>query len=373
MQFIQLEAVRHQLHVGVPLPFNVRQSDHTLLLARGQVVDSAAQMESLFQRGMLVDIAELETPRDRILKAPRAQLPALWDRAIDRAGQALLALPNDGFDIVMDDVAQPLVALIERDADLAIFQVLRQHGNHHAQYGVNHAIHCAIAAFLAAQRLGQDAASVQRAFKAALTMNVSMFELQGQLATQVAALTPLQREAIHAHPQRSVQMLQVAGVSDPEWLDAVAQHHEESDGSGYPHGLREVSTLAALLHRCDVYTAKLSPRQSREALTADVAARRLFAAHPGDPMAAALIKEFGLYPPGCFVKLASGETGIVVRRGPSAHTPQVAAMTDARGASLSEPVTRDTSKPGYGIVSALGAGSARLSIAPDKLLAAICA
>ena len=49
-----------------------------------------------------------------------------------------------------------------------------------------------------------------------------------------------------------------------------------------------------------------------------MAARRLFAANPGSPMAAALIKEFGLYPPGCFVKLKSGETGVVVRYGMTA-------------------------------------------------------
>ncbi|MBC7735094.1 MAG: hypothetical protein H7306_24905 [Bacteriovorax sp.] len=373
MQYIQLEALKHHLRVGLPLPFNVYQSDHKLLLARGQIVGTAFQLEALFERGMLVDIAELETARERILKAPRKQLPTIWGRAIDKAGQALLMLPTDGFEEVVEEVAQPLVALVERDPDLAIFQVLRQHGNGHTQYGVNHAIHCAIAVFLSAQRLGLAAPDVQRAFKAALTMNVSMFELQGQLATQAGPLTEAQREAIHAHPQRSVQMLQVAGVSDAEWLAAVAQHHEAGDGSGYPDGRREVTPLAALLHHCDMYTAKLSPRQSREALTADVAARRLFAAHPGDPMAAALIKEFGLYPPGCFVKLKSGETGVVVRRGASAHTPQVAAMTDAHGASLSEPVTRDTAQSGYGIVFALGAGCARLPVATDQLLAAVCA
>ena len=373
MQFIHLEALRHHLRVGVPLPFNVRQADRTLLLARGQVVDSATQMEALFERGMLVDMAELETPRDRIMKLPRALLPALWDRSIDQVGQALTALPNDGFEGVLDGVAEPLVALVERDPDLAIFQVLRQHGNHHAQYGVNHAVHCAIAVFLAAHRLGLGEPDVQRAFKAALTMNVSMFELQGQLATQIAALTPPQRDAIHAHPQRSVQMLQVAGVTDPQWLEAVAQHHERADGSGYPDGLRDVAPLAALLQRCDVYTAKLSPRRSREALTADVAARRMFVANPGDPTAAAIIKEFGVYPPGCFVRLASGETGMVVRRGASAHTPQVAATTDARGASLAEPVTRDTAMAAHAIVAALGAGSALPQMTPAKLLAAICA
>ncbi len=374
MQLIQLEAIKHRLHVGAPLPFNVRQADHTLLLARGQVVGSATQMEALFERGMLVDMAELETPRERIMKLPRKQLPALWERSIEQAGQALSALPNDGFETVLDDIAEPLVALVERDPDLAIFQVLRQHGSHHAQYGVNHAVHCAIAVFLAAHRLSLSEADVQRAFKAALTMNVSMFELQGELATQLAPLTQAQRDAIHAHPQRSVQMLQVAGVCDPQWLEAVAQHHERADGSGYPDGLRDVAPLAALLQRCDVYTAKLSPRRSREALTADVAARRMFIANPADPTAAAIIKEFGVYPPGCFVRLASGETGMVVRRGASAHTPTVAAMTDARGASLAEPVTRDTAVAAHAIVAALGAGSARPPVvAPDKLLAAICA
>ena len=373
MQLIQLESIKHRLRVGVPLPFNVRQADHTLLLASGQVVASATQMEALFERGMLVDLTELETPRDRIMKVPRKLLPALWERSIDQVGQALTALPNDGFEAVLDGVAEPLVALVERDPDLAIFQVLRQHGSHHAQYGVNHAVHCAIAVFLAAHRLGLAAPDVQRAFKAALTMNVSMFDLQGELATQVTPLTAPQRDAIHAHPQRSVQMLQVAGVTDPDWLEAVAQHHECADGSGYPDGLRDVAPLAALLRRCDVYTAKLSPRRSREALTADVAARRMFVANPGDAAAAALIKEFGVYPPGCLVRLASGETGMVVRRGASAHTPQVAAMTDARGASLAEPVTRDTALAAHAIVAALGASSARLPMPPEKLLAAICA
>jgi HD-GYP domain-containing protein (c-di-GMP phosphodiesterase class II) len=373
MQLINLETVKHRLRVGVPLPFNVRNTDHTLLLARGQIVGSGEQMAALFERGMLVDIAELQTSGERILQAPAKELPALWQQSMDRVGQVLCSLPQGAFDAALDEVAQPLLSLVERDPDLAVFQVLRQHGNQHAQYGVNHSIHCAIAAFLAAQRLGWDAPEMQRAFKAALTMNVSMLELQGQLATQNAPLTQPQRDAIHAHPMQSVRMLELAGISDSVWLTAVAQHHETGDGTGYPCGLSDVTPLAALLHQCDVYTAKLSPRQSREALTADVAARRLYATSPDNPMAAALIKEFGLYPPGCFVRLASGETGIVVRRGPSANAPQVAAMTNERGATLSESVRRDTSKPAYAIVAALGADSTRLSIPAEKLISLICA
>ena len=372
MQLIELKSVRHRLQVGVPLPFNVRQVDRTLLLARGQVVTSGEQMESLFERGMLVDIEELQNPLEQVRTAPAELLPKLWERSIDRVGTVLHNLPQDGFDAVLDDVAQPMLALVTRDPELAIFQVLRQHGNVHTQYGVNHSIHCAIAAFMSAHRLGWDVASLQRAFKVALTMNVSMLELQGQLATQCTPLTPEQREEIHTHPQRSKQMLELAGVQDPEWLQAVLQHHEAGDGSGYPAGLREVTPLAALIRQCDIYTAKLSPRLSREALAADVAARRLYADGPGDSMAAALIKEFGVYPPGCHVRLESGETGFVVRRGSSAHTPMVAALTTASGVTLSEPVRRDTARPEHAIVGVLGARDAHAPIAPEKLMALAC-
>jgi HD-GYP domain-containing protein (c-di-GMP phosphodiesterase class II) len=372
MRLIELESVKHRLQVGVPLPFNVRQSDHTLLLARGQVLVGVEQLQALFERGMLVDLGELETAAHRVLKAPPEQLPALWEESIDAATQALHALPKKNLDVVIDDVAAPLLALVERDPDLAIFQVLRQHGGRHAQYGVNHSIHCAIAAFLTVHRLSWNKPDMERAFKAALTMNVSMLELQGQLAVQATPLTTAQREAVHSHPQRSVHMLALAGITDPEWLQAVAEHHETSSGSGYPTGLRDVTPLAAVLHQCDVYTARLSPRQSREALGADSAARSLFADHPGDPTTAALIKEFGLYPPGCFVRLASGETGIVVRRGPSAHTPEVATLTNAIGAAVSEPLRRDTGRSEFAVVALLGERAGPAAIAPRKLMALVC-
>ena len=87
----------------------------------------------------------------------------------------------------------------------------------------------------------------------------------------------------------------------------------------------------------------------------------------------ALIKEFGLYPPGCFVRLASGETAIVVRRGPSAHTPEAATVTNARGVASSEPLRRDTSRPEFAIVALLGERAAPVVITPEKLMALVCA
>ncbi len=363
MQLIQLESVRHQVQVGQPLGFGVRHGDGTLLLAQGQVIDSALKLQALFERGMWVDAGELtvkKVPGPAIADAPAGELPALWEQSMERARQTLSNLPPEAVDAAISEVAQPLMALVARDPDLAVFQVLRQHGNRHTQYGVNHAIHCSIAALLAARQLDWSAADAQRAVKAALTMNISMLELQGELACQTQALSPAQRELIRSHPERSVDMLQAGGVRDVQWLTAIAQHHETADGSGYPAQLSEPTRLAALLHRCDVYTAKLSPRQNRGALPADTAARDLFKAHPGDPAAAALIKTFGLYPPGCSVRLASGESGIVIRRGANAHTPCVAVLQDPQGQLPATPLQRNTAEPGYAIVAVLNDTKARL-------------
>ncbi|WP_214278515.1 hypothetical protein, partial [Escherichia coli] len=69
----------------------------------------------------------------------------------------------------------------------------------------------------------------------------------------------------------------------------------------------------------------------------------------GDPLTAALVKEFGLYPPGCAVRLRSGETGMVMRRGEAANTPVGAVLTDRTGLLRTEPARRDTARAEFGI------------------------
>ncbi len=363
-----LALVRHRVLAGQPLPFNVYRQDTTLLLARGQVVQSPQQLESLFERGSLVDLAELRAPAPDIAGVARTELPRLWRESVARVGEVLLQPQHSGFRSALDDAAQPLQALIQRDPDLAIFQVLRQEGHALVQYGLAHAVHAAIVARLVAARLGWAEPELQRAFKAALTMNLGMLELQGQLAQQTSPPTAEQRRKIHDHPLLSRQLLEMAGVTDPVWLTAVEQHHEERDGSGYPAGLREPGELATLLHRADVYTAKLSSRATREAEAADRAGREIFMQDPGHPVCAALVKEFGVYPPGCFVALASGETGVVVKRGSTVMSPIVAAMTNAYGAPLSEPVRRDTLLPLHAIVRVLQPRQMRARMPPEKLV-----
>ncbi len=369
MHHMPLEQVRHRIAAGQPLPFNVYRPDATLLLARGQVLQSHHQVEALCERGSLVDLHELRPAAADPATAAREQLPRLWQASMERVGQVLRTPAAETFRGALDEAAAPLHTLIDRDPDLAIFQILRQEGNPHTEYGVTHSVHAAIVARLVAQRLGWPAADMQRAFKAALTMNIAILELQGELAEQAHGPTEAQQAQIRNHPARGRSMLELAGIVDADWLRAVAEHHEERDGSGYPSGLREPSELATLLHRADVYCAKLSARAGREAEAADRAGREIFMQDPGHPICAALVKEFGVYPPGCFVALACGETGVVIARGATVMTPIVAAMTSVYGHPLPEPVRRDTREPMYAITGVLPRRQMRARLQPEKLVA----
>ncbi|MEO8154990.1 MAG: HD domain-containing phosphohydrolase [Rhizobacter sp.] len=368
MQLSPLATVRNRLKFGVPVPFNIRGPDNTLLLARGQVIRDENQLEALVDRGAVVDSEETKCPRGAIMDAAIDTLPSLWSGCVDRVGRLLKGPDLPQFAEALNSAAEPVLALVERDPDLAIFQVVRQEAAGKGSYGISHSVHTAIASHLVAKRMGWGPEVVQRVFKAALTMNLAMLELQGRLATQVTAPTAAQREAIHEHPWRSAEMLEASGITDNDWLVAVREHHEVEGGKGYPKGSQDVAEMASLLRRVDIYTAKLSPRNSRMALPANQAGRDLFLQDAQHPMAAAVVKEFGVYPPGCFVQLQCGEVGIVIKRGPTASTPIVASLTSRTGDALMEPVRRNTDQRGFGVVGVVPESALRVRVSPEKLV-----
>ncbi len=373
MPLAPLATVKHRVALGQPLPFGVRDGDGQLLLARGHVVEQAAQLEALMARGALVDLHELLDAQTLARQAPREHLPRLWGEAISRLDQALQAPGEAGFAKGLDDASAPVAALVARDPDLAIFHVLRQGAGDDVAYGARRSLQTAITAMLVARRLGWDDDEAARGFKVALTMNLSMLELQGQLARQLVPPTVAQREQLQTHPMRSLRLLEQAGVADALWLQAVLQHHENEDGSGYPSGRSDVIELASLVRRADTYTSKLSSRSTREALAADVAGRQMFMQDPGHPMTTALVKEFGIYPPGCHVRLESGELAVVVARGGHITTPQVACLSDAIGRPLARPERVDTARKGRGVAAVVGERSLPKPQPFERLMAVLVA
>lgn len=367
MQLQPLGQYSHRIVPGIPLPFGICDADGRLLLALGQVITSGDQLQALLDRGTFVDSAETDDAVQRVARARPEELPGLWASGADRMARVLRAPTDDGFSQALAQASQPVLALISRDPDLAILQVVLPEEPPGTPYASRHALHSAIAGCLAASRLGWGKDTAASLFGAALTMNLSITELQDKLACQVSPVTPLQRQTLHEHPERSAELLQDAGVNDTDWLAAVRTHHVRADGSGYPSHVGDIGELAAMLQRVDRYTAFFGARATRPALAPDVAARQFYLADKGNPMTAAIIKEFGIYPPGCTVRLRSGETGMVMKRGENANTPIVAIVTNRAGDALLTPLRRDCANGDNGIAAVIPPKSLRVRVRLEDL------
>jgi hypothetical protein len=198
-------------------------------------------------------------------------------------------------------------------------------------------------------------------------MNVCTVELQARMAEQFEPPTKKQMEQLREHPTKSASLLRAAGVVDEAWLEAVEQHHEQPGGGGYPAGLESPSDTARLLRAADVYTAKISPRAIRAPLASQVAARNLFQEEKGSPLASALIKAVGVYPPGDIVKLANGEVAIVTHRARAGKAAQASVLLGVHGKPLGGPTPRDTADKACAIAGIYAERAALNRVLPEQV------
>lgn len=277
MQLLKL--VEPGIQMDVPPPWNVRNHDCTLLLARGHVVSSEAQMLALLERGMYVDLEEkraveaLSAPKP----APPKSIYVRWTDAIDTLETLVHDLPHaPDFPAKIGALAQELITLADLDADIAIFMAVRQDQARHLRYGYSHSIYTALLAILMAQRMEWAAANIRLVTLAALTMNASIADLQGQMANQDYPVLDRQRAQLRTHPIDSAALLAKAGITDAPWLEAVRQHHEQASGKGYPTGTTQINELAQMLRMADIFMARISPRGIRPPMSVQDAARQMF-------------------------------------------------------------------------------------------------
>jgi HD-GYP domain-containing protein (c-di-GMP phosphodiesterase class II) len=90
-------------------------------------------------------------------------------------------------------------------------------------------------------------------------------------------LTPSERDAVRTHPARGASVLSPLAAFYPELSSGVLSHHEQWDGSGYPHGLRgtRIPLAARIVSIADAFDAITYNRRYRPGQTAAEAAEKL--------------------------------------------------------------------------------------------------
>jgi HD-GYP domain-containing protein (c-di-GMP phosphodiesterase class II) len=356
--YIPLNEVQQLLVVGEAMPFSVVDAYGRLLLGQGRTLVSQRQIDMLIDRDGQVDRALAEAVR--IARGGAVVTTAASATLFDRWEQLVWTFDDLGRRVVRHEAqAAQLVALVDdlsnlvvRDVDVALFLCMRQDDHRFALYALTHSLHTTVLVLLTARQMGWAEPKALCAARAALTMNISMLELQATMAEQDTAPTGRQLEQIRAHPALSAQMLRQVGVQDADWLAAVEDHHEQTGGGGYPRGTTEVTDIAQLIRAADVFMAKISPRAKRPPMAAQLASRQLFQQQPGAPLAIGLIKAIGVHPPGSLVQLQSGEVAVVTRRPVTGRAAQVATLSNRHGQPSIDTHRRDTAAPEFAIKAA---------------------
>lgn len=388
------------IQLGHPLPFALRGADGALLAKKGYVVRSREELATMVGRGrqLCVDtdesgesyraylaqlqrmlIADTNLGQIAAMKMSAAEDPVARERARVlpewpelqlRTTQLLRAPSPVDFAGRFQPLLEELARHCENTPDATLLALVYLSAQEARMYSATHAMLVSCVCMVVAREMFRwPDARVHVLGSAALTMNIGMSELQDQLAQQSHPLTAQQIAAIEGHSTRSEAMLRSLGVADPVWLEAVRCHHHRIPGP--LAGKSEAQQMARLIQRADVFGARLAPRAARLPMpvTAAMQASYYDEAQQVDEAGASLVKTLGVYPPGSFVRLASKEVGVVIRRGVTATTPRVAVLTNREGMPTGEPIPRDTGMPPWKVTGVVAPRDVRVSLPLDRLLA----
>jgi HD-GYP domain-containing protein (c-di-GMP phosphodiesterase class II) len=183
---------------------------------------------------------------------------------------------------------------------------------------------------------------------AALLHDVGMLRVPAHIVFRPELLDDAGRRIVEAHTLLPADALVKLFPEAQELAEAIAEHHERLDGTGYPSGRRELQLrpLVRLLAVCDVYAALCEWRPQRPAKDTRAAlADTLLEAEQGglDRERAERLLSLSFYPAGTLVELADGAVGVVVathmgrRDVNTPASPVVAVLVDGQRRPLATP------------------------------------
>ncbi|SKA98342.1 HD-GYP domain, c-di-GMP phosphodiesterase class II (or its inactivated variant), partial [Paucidesulfovibrio gracilis DSM 16080] len=294
---------------------------------------------------------ELRALAEELPEAQQVYIRALKQhrRFLDRARhQDRLELQN-----ALDMVARIMASVRRSGSALVSLLKIRKYG----AFDHTHALNVAVLTVAFGHYLQQDDRILRILGLAGLLHDIGKVRLPVSLLEKPARLTPGQVAMVRTHPAEGKAMVRAlaAGLEHQAASNAnisilvkdlhtvariVGEHHERTDGSGYPAGARQeaLHPLTPLISVAEVFDALTSeqpyskPRPTPAAMTALYQLR-------GKQLRADTVERFikfmGIYPVGSLVRLSNRHHGVVVNVDPARPLlPLVKVVFDERMRSI---------------------------------------
>nr|WP_241747036.1 HD-GYP domain-containing protein [Lysinibacillus sphaericus] len=132
-------------------------------------------------------------------------------------------------------------------------------------YLYHHCVATALISSVIAQKLGYDKGITIQVAIGGLLADCGMAKVHPRIRDKKTTLTEQEFNEIYKHPIYSYSMVKDVTILKDTMKEAIFQHHERLNGSGYPNGekIANISTFAQIIAVADVFHAMTCERVYR--------------------------------------------------------------------------------------------------------------
>ena len=138
----------------------------------------------------------------------------------------------------------------------------------HEYYTYTHSVNVAAVGTLFAKSIGLENEDLRELCSGILLHDVGKTRISTDILNKKGKLTKEEFDEIKKHPELGIEVLDEADIEFKEERIITIQHHENDDGTGYPHGLKkdEIHLSGKIARIIDVYDALTTKRTYADAV-----------------------------------------------------------------------------------------------------------
>ena len=248
---------------------------------------------------------------------------------------------------IIDDVVDKILDItMENNRVLMNIIKLRQY----VEYLYHHSLNSSIYAVSLGSHYRLPRAELKKLAFGGLMLDIGKLFLPSELIEKQGKLTAQEYEIVKKHTSMGYDYLKKQGYRDNE-LHLVIEHHERSDGSGYPKGLKEneISFHGKIGTVIDVFDAMTSNRCYKKAVTLNIALKEMFKMSGkliNKEVFGHFVSHIGIYPVGSLVILNTKEIGMVYELNKNPVEPNIIVFQRGDGRRI-PPLQIDLSKKSF--------------------------
>ncbi|MGR3175808.1 MAG: HD-GYP domain-containing protein [Candidatus Scalindua sp.] len=277
---INSNSLRADTKIGCDLYLLVKTSTGSryILYCRGDAVFENAKREMLLEKNISRLFIKKEDQQTYYEYLENNFQDIMFDARIS-SDEKTKIVHSTATNLVKDLFNDPRVGNIERTKTFAynmVDYILREgRAAHsllkiaiHEYYTYTHSVNVAAVGTLFAKDLGLEEDDLKRFCAGILLHDIGKTKISTDILNKNGKLTDEEYSKIKEHPELGVAILKETGNGFTDEYTVTLQHHENYDGTGYPHGLQKEE-----IHRCgriariiDVYDALTTNRPYAKAV-----------------------------------------------------------------------------------------------------------